>query len=333
VLREGEGWSKNAINLGNIINTPYTERSPFLHPDGKTLYFSSDGHSGIGKSDVFKSVRLSDSSWTMWSEPVNLGKEVNTAEEDWGYKISTDGNIAYFSTVNDIGFGEEDIYYINLPKIAKPVSDVITITGKVIDEEGKPVDANIRWEDIDILKEVGVAKTDPETGEYFIALPVGKHYAYYADVKGYYSTVNYLDLTAAKAFQEMKTDVQIISIESLKKTGRSIRIENIFFDFDRFELKETSYEALNLLFKFMTMNPEIKVEINAYTDNVGSDKYNQQLSEKRAGAVVEYLVQKGINSSRLILHGYGEEFPVADNDTEEGRALNRRVEFRIVNSL
>lgn len=330
VLRDGDGWSKEAINLGPMINTPYTERSPFLHPDGKTLYFSSDGWPGIGKSDVFKSVRLSDTSWTQWSEPVNLGKEINTAEEDWGYKISTDGKYAYFSTIHDVGFGEEDIYYIELPLIAQPESDVITVTGKVIDEKGAPVEATIRWEDIDQLKEVGVAKTNPETGEYFIALPVGKHYAYYADVRGYYSTIQYLDLSNVDKFTELKSDMNLVSIEELERTGRSIKIENIFFDFDKYDLKETSFEALNLLAKFLNDNPEILVEINAYTDNVGSDNYNQTLSEHRANSVVDYLVSKQIERIRLIPNGFGEDNPVADNETEEGRALNRRVEFRLV---
>jgi outer membrane protein OmpA-like peptidoglycan-associated protein/YHS domain-containing protein len=328
-LRDGEGWSKNLINLGDVINTPYTERSPFLHPDGKTLYFSSDGHYSIGKSDVFKSVRLSDTSWTEWSEPVNLGKEINTSEEDWGYKISTDGKTAYFSTLNNMGFGEEDIYYINLPQIAQPENNVITITGKVIDEKGNPVDAIIKWEDIEQLKEVGVAKTDPATGEYFIALPVGKYYAYFAEVRGYYSTVNYLDLTESKSFKEMKTDVNLVSVEELKNSGKSIKIENIFFDFGKYDLQEKSYEALNLLFKFMKDNPDIMVEINAYTDNIGSDKFNYSLSENRANSVVQYLIQKGVENTRLFPHGYGKENPVADNSTEEGRALNRRVEFRL----
>ncbi len=328
-LREDDQWSKIAINLGPVINTPFTERSPFLHPDGKTLYFSSDGHYGIGKSDVFKSVRLSDTSWTEWSEPVNLGKEINTSEEDWGYKISTDGKKAYFSTINNMGFGEEDIYYINLPQIAQPDKNVITITGKVIDEKGNPVDAIIKWEDIDQLKEVGTAKTDPATGEYFIALPVGKYYAYFAEVRGYYSTVNYLDLTEVNAFKEIKTDVNLVSVEELKNSGKSIKIENIFFDFGKYDLKEKSYEALNLLYKFMKDNPDIMVEINAYTDNIGSDKYNYTLSENRAGSVVEYLIQKGVESTRLFPHGFGKENPIAANDTDEGRALNRRVEFRL----
>lgn len=328
-MKEGDGWSKDAINLGPIINTEYTERSPFLHPDGKTLYFSSDGHPGLGKSDVFRTVRLSDTSWTLWSEPVNLGKEINTAEEDWGYKISTDGKYAYFSTVNDRGFGDEDIYYINLPKMARPHLDVFSISGRVIDESGNPVDATLRWEDVDLLREVGVAKTDPATGEYFIALPVGKYYAYYADVKGYYSTIHYMDLTDSNAYKEITANIDLTSVESLMNTGRSIIINNIFFDFDRYELKEKSYEALNLLYKFMKDNSEILVEINAHTDDIGSDSYNLNLSEKRAQSVVNYLIQKGISMERLFPHGFGEANPIATNETEEGRALNRRVEFRL----
>ncbi len=330
VLKEPDGsWSKTAINLGPIINTPYTERTPFLHPDGKTLYFSSDGHTGLGKSDVFKVVRLSDTSWTEWSEPVNLGKEINTAEEDWGYKISTDGKHAYFSTINDMGFGEEDIYFVELPEEVQPVSDVVTINGKVLDENGNPVDATIRWEDVEAKREVGVAKTDPVTGEYFIALPTGRYYAYYADVKGFYSIVNYLDLTAAKAFEEVQTNMSVISIEELKNSGKAIKIENIFFDSGKWDLKDESHEALNLLYRFMYANPEVLVEINAHTDNIGSDQFNQELSLKRAASVVNYLIQKGLEGSRLVPQGFGEAQPVADNNTDEGRAMNRRVEFRI----
>lgn len=330
VLKEADGsWGKTAINLGPTINTNYTERTPFLHPDGKTLYFSSDGHPGLGKSDVFKVVRLNDSTWTEWSEPVNLGKEINTPQEDWGYKISTDGKIAYFSTINDIGFGEEDIYYVELPEEVQPASDVVTINGKVLDENGNPVEANIKWEDVELKKEVGVAKTDPMTGEYFIALPTGRYYAYYADVKGFYSVVNYLDLTAAKAFEQISTNMNVISIEELKNSGKAIKIENIFFDSGKFDLKDESHEALNLLFRFMHANPELLVEINAHTDNVGSDQFNQHLSDERASSVVKYLVSIGIEPSRLIPQGFGETSPVAPNDTEEGRALNRRVEFRL----
>jgi outer membrane protein OmpA-like peptidoglycan-associated protein len=330
VLKEPDGsWGKSAINLGPIVNTPFTERTPFLHADGKTLYFSSDGHTGLGKSDVFKVVRLNDTSWTEWSAPINLGKEINTAEEDWGYKVSTDGRHAYFSTINDVGFGDEDIYYVELPEELQPVSDVVTINGKVLDENGNPVEAIIRWEDVEEKKEVGIAKTDPVTGEYFIALPTGRYYAYYADVKGFYSIVNYLDLTAAKAFEQVQTNMSVISIEELKKSGMAIKIENIFFDSGKWDLKEESHEALNLLYRFMHANPDVLVELNAHTDNVGSDHFNQELSEKRANSVVQYLISIGIDASRLVPQGFGKTQPIADNSTDEGKALNRRVEFKV----
>ncbi|MGH2576036.1 MAG: OmpA family protein [Ignavibacteria bacterium] len=331
-VREGDGWSKQAINLGPVINTPYTDRSPFLHPDGKTLYFSSDGHYGIGKSDVFRTVRLSDTSWTMWSEPENLGKEINTADEDWGYKISTDGKRAYFSTIKSGGFGREDLYYVNLPEKVKPDREVFTIYGKVIDENEKPVDAWLKWDDIEMNKEVGTAKTDPETGEYFIALPVGRSYAYYAQAKGFYSNINYLDLTDEKIYKEINTDVKVISVEELEVSGKSIKLERIFFDFDKYDLKEESYQSLNRLIKFLSDNSRIKIEIDAHTDNIGNDNYNLSLSEKRAGSVVNYLILKGIDKSRLFPKGYGETNPIALNDTEDGRALNRRVEFRLLKS-
>ena len=216
-----------------------------------------------------------------------------------------------------------------MPVNAKPQSNVVAVQGKVVDENGKPVDAIIKWEDVNLLKEVGEAKTDPETGEYFIALPVGKYYAYFAEVKGYYSTVNYLDLTDSSGYKEVKTDVNLSSIESLEKSGKAIKIENIFFDSGKFNLREESYEALDLLYKFMKVNPEIYVEINAHTDNIGKDEYNKRLSENRAGSVVDYLINKGIDRSRLFPQGFGKTMPVATNDTEEGRALNRRVEFRL----
>jgi outer membrane protein OmpA-like peptidoglycan-associated protein len=323
-------WNNQAINIGGVINTPYTERTPFLHPDGKTLYFSSDGHYGIGKSDVFRSVRLSDTSWTEWSAPVNLGIEINTTGEDWGYKISTDGKKAFFSTSVGSGFGQEDLYSVNLPEEVQPEKDVFTIYGKVLDEKGNPVEATIKWEDVLNDKEVGESKTDAESGDYIVILPTGKYYAYYAVVKGYYSDIAYLDLTNAEDYKEIKADVNIVSIENLISTGKAIKLEHIFFDTDKYELKEASYNSLNRLLKFLIENNDIMLEINAHTDSRGSVEYNIGLSEKRAASVVNYLIEKGIKADMLLSNGFGESQPVADNDTEEGRSLNRRVEFRLV---
>ena len=193
LLDENGEWGE-PINLGSVINTQFCERMPFLHPDMKTLYFSSDGHGGLGGLDVFMSTRLSDSCWDCWSAPVNLGKEINTTDDDWGYKISTDGERAYFSRCTGI---HEHIYWLNLPVHLRP-SYVATITGKLVDKNNKPVVAEIHWEDLVSGKEIGISKSDPEDGNYFMALPMGKLYGYYINNKDYYPTANSIDLTKNK---------------------------------------------------------------------------------------------------------------------------------------
>jgi len=326
-LKTDSGWSK-PLNLGTIINTPYTERSPFLHPDGKTLYFSSDGHYGLGGLDVFKSVRQSDSSWTDWSEPVNLGKDINTSGFDIAYKISTDGKLAYFSSNRPGGKGGYDIYSIMLPEEAKPQRNVVTIKGKVTDENDFSLEAQLRWFDLNTDKNVGELKSNPDNGEYLIVLPVGANYNYFAEKSGYYSVSNSIDLTNEKEYGILEVNIKLVSIKSLEE--RSIKLNNIYFDFDRYDLKPGSFTELDRVYKFLTDNPDIKIEISAYTDSRGSDEYNLDLSQKRAQSVVNYLILKGINESRLAARGYGKSNPVADNDTEKGRALNRRVEMKII---
>lgn len=327
-LSTDSGWSK-PINLGRIINTPYTERSPFLHPDGKTLYFSSDGFYGLGGLDVFKSVKLSDSSWTEWSEPVNLGKDINTSGFDIAYKITTDGKLAYFSSNRPGGKGGYDIYSITLPPEAQPEKNVITISGKVTDENANPLDANLKWYELETNNNVGSLKSDPMTGNYIITLSVGKSYGYFAEKEGYYSVSNNIDLTEETTHKEITVDIQLVSIKSLQETEKSIKLNNIYFDFDKYDLKSESFGELDRIYKFLTSNPNIKIEISAYTDSKGSDEYNLNLSQKRAQSVVNYLIGKGIDADRLIAKGYGKANPVADNSTEEGRALNRRVEMKI----
>ena len=321
------GWDK-PVNLGNIINTPFAERSPFLHPDGKTLYFSSDGHYGLGSLDVFKSVRLSDTSWTEWSEPVNLGKEVNTAGYDVAYKITTDGEYAFFSSDREGGKGSYDIYSIKLPPEAKPEKNVITITGKVTDEKLVPLEAYLKWSDLSLNKSIGELRSDPETGNYIITIPNGSLYSYFAEKSGYYSVSNTIDLSTENTYKELVVDIIMNSIVSLE--DKSIKLNNIYFDFDKYDLKQESFTELERVYKFLTDNPSVIIELSAHTDAQGSDDYNLQLSQKRAESVVNYLISKGIEPGRLIAKGYGEQMPVADNGTEEGRAENRRVEMRIV---
>ena len=328
-VKNDSGWGR-PINLGTTINTPFTERSPFLHPDGRTLYFSSDGHYGLGELDVFKSVRLSDTSWTEWSEPINLGKDINTSSMDIAYKITTDGTLAYFSSDRPGGKGGYDIYSITLPPDAKPTRNVLTIKGKVTDENDIPLEADIKWFDLKSSLNVGGLKSDPVTGDYLIALPGGTDYSYFAEKQGYYSVSNKIDVPVDSSYKEVTVNIKLLSVHYMAGSDTSIILNNIFFDFDKFELKPESYIELDRVEKFLQDNQEVKVEISAYTDSIGSGEYNLTLSQKRAESVVGYLVSKGIPEVRLIAKGYGREKPVASNETEEGRALNRRVEMKII---
>lgn len=327
-VKNDTGWG-DPVNLGIMINTPFSERSPFLHPDGKTLYFSSDGHYGLGSLDVFRSVRLSDTGWSEWSEPVNLGKELNTSGYDVAYKISTDGRYAYFSSDREGGKGGYDIYRVGLPKSAMPEKNVLTVKGRVTDENARPIDAKLLWYELGTNKNIGALTSDPETGNYIITLPVGSNYSYFAERPGYYSVSNNVDLTGTNEFGEVTEDIVMKSVESISNTP--VVLNNIYFDFDRFELKESSFTELGRVVKFLNDNPGVKIEISAHTDDKGSDEYNLALSQKRAESVVSYLVQQGIEPQRLIAKGYGESQPVGDNSTEEGAAKNRRVEMKVLN--
>jgi OmpA-OmpF porin, OOP family len=299
-----------------------------MHPDGKTLYFSSDGHYGLGSLDVFKTVRLSDTSWTQWSEPVNLGKEINTAGYDVAYKISTDGKYAFFSSDREGGKGGYDIYYTKLPPEAQPNRNVVTVKGKVTDENMNPLDAKLLWYDLFGSKNAGSLTSNPETGEYIIALPNGTSYSYFAEKTGYYSVSNNVDLSSESEFKELTVDIIMQSVKSLEE--KSIVLNNIYFDFDKYDLKPESFVELDRVYKFLSDNAAVNIELSAHTDSKGSDEYNLELSQKRAESVAAYLASKGISPQRLIAKGYGESVPIADNSTEEGMSKNRRVEMKVV---
>ncbi len=328
-LKTDTGWSA-PINLGPVVNTPYAERTPFLHPDGKTLYFSSSGHPGLGGLDVFKCERLKPDSWTEWSTPVNLGKEINTPGDDWGYRIATAGDIAYFTATGRIdGYGEDDIYSVTLPKRIRPRA-VATIQGHVSDEKGTPLEADIKWENLGTGKEAGTLHSHPETGEYFITLPLGANYGYYAEKKGYYPVSKNIDLRERTDAVALTENIVLVSIEQMKKQETAVRLNNIFFEYDRAQLQRESYPELDRVVALLKQNAETKVEIDGHTDNQGSEEYNLDLSKRRAQAVVDYLVQHGCSATMLVAKGFGKGTPVASNDTEEGRAKNRRVEFKFV---
>ena len=328
-LKTETGWSE-PINLGDQINTPFAERSPFLHPDGKTLYFCSSGHPGLGKLDIFVSTRLREDSWTEWSEPVNLGKGVNGVGSDWGYRVNTSGTDAYFAAENLPGNrGGSDIYVHELPRAMRPEA-VATIRGIVTDTDGNPLQVTIKWEDLSTGAEVGRLASDVETGKYFITLPLGKNYGYFAEKDGYYPVAKSVDLRNETEGVDIEVNIQLTPIEKIAEEGMAVRLNNIFFDVNKSNLKEESKTELDRFASMLERVPDGVIEISGHTDSVASERYNRELSQRRAESVVEYLISIGIDPSRLIARGYGEEQPVADNGLEEGRALNRRVEFRFL---
>ena len=509
-------WSE-PMNLGADINTKYAERSPFLHPDGRTLYFSSDGLYGLGRLDVFMTSKTNDSSWTKWEKPKNLGKEINTSGKDWGFKFSTDGSKGYYSksgkrsltsvlflldisgsmqgqkiidtknaakeaalsalknnsevailmfdgtceepitnmigfstditsivntidaayanggtpmytamqkaneymrsnkslqskdqliilmsdgdahgcdnldnilnTINrkgklykhytiglevdeysqayydlthiantsngkfihaqssnqlgrlfadatnslynlgNLGTANKDIFSFDVPDHLKP-DPVATISGTIKDKKGNPLQVTLEWEDLETGKDMGICKSDPRDGAYFIALPEGHLYGYYVSEEGYFPSDNHIDLRTKSYSNKVDEEIVVYTLEELKEGNVGTRVNNIFFDYNKYQLKSESYTQLKKIIKILKDDPSLKTEVSGHTDSDGDDDYNLELSEKRAEAVMKYLISNGIEQSRMNSIGYGETKPVADNSTDEGKSLNRRVEFK-----
>jgi hypothetical protein len=326
IKNEWGEWGE-PINLGKTINTIYGDREPFLHPDMKTLYFSSSGHGGIGQLDVFKSTRLDESCWDCWSEPVNMGKEINTPGNDSGYKISTDGDKAYFA--KNEPQGDYDLFWLNLPKHLRP-DFVATISGSLLDKNNKPVSAEIRWEDLQTGKSVGQSKSDPTDGSFYIVLPLGKIYGYYVDKDGFFPISNNIDLKNNAKPIAIDSNIDLVTFQQMIDEGLAVPINNLFFETGRFTVLSNSYPELKRIAKII-QNKNLKVVIEGHTDNVGEDAANLTLSEQRANAVKEFLIKEGCNPSQLSTKGFGKTKPVAPNDTDKGRAKNRRVELKLTN--
>ncbi|MBP8959009.1 MAG: PD40 domain-containing protein [Bacteroidales bacterium] len=308
-------------NPGKIINTQYDEMSPFIHFDGKTLYFSSNGNIGMGGHDIFFSVMNDDTTWT---PPVNLGYPINTYNDELGLIIDASGAKGYFSTIRDEKRGK-DIFCFDLYDEVRP-KPVSYFKGTVLDKEtGKRLSADYELVNLKngIVLSSGTTGID---GNFLLCLPAGANYGLNVNKPGY---MFYSD-------NFMLEEIHTVSHPYIKhviltpiKTGESILLSNVFFDFDSWELKPESIIELKKLYKLLIDNPLITVEIVGYTDSIGTKEYNQTLSEKRAKSVVDFLESMGIMKERLSYRGYGASLPVADNLTAEGRSLNRRTEVRI----
>ncbi len=514
VRDSNDEWS-SPIQLGPEVNTQYGERYPFLHPDMTTLYFSSDGHPGLGKMDVFKSTRLSDSCWNCWSEPVNLGKEINTSESDAGYKVNTSGSEAYFtktssspknasvlfvldisgsmsgnkieelkiasvtaaenaimnnaevsiasfdgscddpftqylpftrnlnlikehisrlyasggtpmyaayevactslitrgernnekvivlmtdgvasqcmdlntvlsslkakrqmvktqtiaysvdsssqafydlqaianlsggaffyaSGTQDLGAAFErvntslfqivnngvnkDIYKISLPAHLRP-DFVAKIQGRLLTDDQQPIFAKLSWEDLDKSEVIGTAQTNPETGEFFITLPMGKNYGFFVEDEAYFPLSQNIDLRDINKAVEITQDIKVLSLDKMIDEETSAPLNNLFFESSKSRLLSQSRQELKRVARIIKKYA-LSTEISGHTDNIGTEKANYRLSASRANNVRDYLIKLGCDADNLVAVGYGETMPLEDNSREEGRSKNRRVEIK-----
>jgi outer membrane protein OmpA-like peptidoglycan-associated protein/tetratricopeptide (TPR) repeat protein len=346
-------WGK-AINLGPTINTQYGEEGVFIHPDGKTLYFSSQGHKSMGGYDIFKSVLNTETK--VWSEPENIGYPVNTPDDDVFFVTSASGKHGYYASFNATGYGEKDIYMVTFLGLEKPMiqnnednllasqaapvketviapvlaikeAQLTILKGVITDYLTKqPLEATI--EIVDNLKNEVIASftSNSSTGKYLVSLPAGRNYGIAVKKENYLFHSENFDIPNTAAYQEVVKDVALKNIA----VGSKIILKNIFFDFDKATLRPESTNELERLTKLLNDVPTLKIEISGHTDSKGADEYNKSLSNNRAKAVLDYLVKAGISAGRLTSVGFGEEQPIATNDTDEGRQLNRRTEFKIL---
>lgn len=322
-LQSDGTWSV-PVNLGDSINTSLEEMAPFIHPDDQTLYFSSRGHQGMGGQDLFMSRRDISGNW---GRPRNLGYPINSYSDEITLIVKPSGDLAYISSDKLGGKGRQDIYAFPLYREAQPLQATY-FKGIVFDKVTKQrLQAVFELINLSTGKLVTRSTSDPVTGEFLLSLPTGKDYALNVSRPGYLFYSDNFSLsgtnTVAKPFIK---DIPLQKIQA----GEKVVLRNIFFDTDKFSLKQESVVELDRLVALLKANPELRIEISGHTDNQGGAAYNLTLSGNRAKAVYEYLISKGIAATRLDYKGYGLTQPVDTNATEEGRANNRRTEFRVL---
>lgn len=323
-LQDDSSWTK-PLHMGKNINSIGNEQAPFLAADDKTLFFSSDGFSGYGSDDIFMSRRMDDT-WTNWSKPANLGKNINTSQSDIFFTLPANGDYAYFSSGGKDAKGQLDLFRLRIPDLFKPLP-TIEIVGKVLDRfSKKPIKAKIMYENLTKGKELGINDSDPRTGDYKLTVPVGSKYGYHASADGYLSVNQSLDASDLQDPQVITQDLLLVPI----KRGTQVSLNNIFFDYNKSELKKESFPELNRLVDMMKKNPKMKIAIGGHTDSKGSDEYNMKLSGERGLAVQNYLVKKGIAPERMTIKTLAAQDPLtASEENETGASLNRRVDITL----
>jgi OOP family OmpA-OmpF porin len=344
-LQEDNKWTE-PLNLGNDINTVGMESSPYLAADNETLYFSSKGYSGYGGNDVFISRRLDDT-WTNWTEPENLGPEINSIGDDAFFTIPTSGKFAYYSKSRDET--NSDIYKIAMPIFYQP-APIVRISGKVVDAStSEPISAKISFKLLPENSDIGFTLSDTLTGEYEILLPAGSAYKYKSEARGYIGNTAQIDLVDEEDFREIERIISLAKGEDIpniivKKDNSDtkdivefisgsdknlIRDSSILFEFGSDKLPENAYPLLDEIINYLKDNPSVELVISGHADNIGSEEFNQSLSVRRAQSVLDYLIKNGLDKSCFEINGYGFQKPKATNDYSEGRNKNRRVEFSV----
>lgn len=324
ILSETGVWSK-PVNMGPHINSVHDEFSPYLHADGKTFYFSSNGEHSMGGYDIFSiELHKQDNVITTMHAPLNLGHPINTPDDEIYFVWSADNKRAYFSSVREGGFGDKDLYMLERPQ-AK--AELAVLKGTVIDcETQKAVKGKILVYDNESGKPLGEYHSNESSGKYIVVLPAGKNYGIEVTSEEYLFYSKNINIPHLKEFKEIE---DLICLDRVK-VGSKIILHNVFFDVDRSTLRSESEVELLKLYEVLSTNPNLRIEISGHTDSDGDEQHNLKLSDDRAKAVKDYLIKKGIAESRLTFKGYGESQPIAENNTPDNKQLNRRTEIKII---
>ncbi|WP_423344387.1 OmpA family protein [Larkinella sp. VNQ87] len=325
-----DGEWKTPYNLKSI-NTPFDEASPFIHANGLSLFFASEGHMGMGGYDLF----VADSTSSGWSNPQNLGYPINTSDDQAALFVSANGARAYYSQEQSASDGKQrsKLYVFELPEpLRQKVRPVSYLKGMVADARTKkPLNATIELIDLATNKLVTRVQSDPQTGQYTAVLPTGGEYALYVVGPGYLFKSLSFDFTKKHEGEGLTMSVPLEPIKPTEGGAPAKEtLNNIFFETGRYDLADKSRTELDRLVKFLEVNPDVKIEVSGHTDNQGGVANNLDLSKKRAQAVVDYLAKAGVAPARIKSAGYGETRPVAPNTSEENRKLNRRIEWKIL---
>ncbi|MDB5201464.1 MAG: OmpA/MotB domain protein [Ferruginibacter sp.] len=320
--RDANGKWSRPENLGPTINTSGDEGCPFIHADNQSLYFNSNGHPGYGMTDLFVSRKGTDDSW---GKAENLGYPINTIDEEGSLIVSSDGKTSYYASDGGDTKGGLDLYSFQLRDDIK-ASRTLWVKGKVFDKKtnaGLP--SSVLLTDVSSRKVISRLQTDEE-GNYLVTLPVGKDYAFNVNRKGYLFYSDNFSMAGNIPDSPLVVNIPLQPIEA----GASVILKNIFFDSKKFDLKPESQSELDNMVLLLQENPKLSIQITGFTDNVGKPADNILLSVNRAKGVTAYLQTKGIDKSRLVAKGFGEQKPIASNATEEGKAQNRRTELSII---